>query len=190
MHNHFHLVVETPEANLVAGMAWLSSAYTIRLNHRHHLSGHVFSGRYKSLLVEGSDNGYLKTVCDDVHLNPVRAGRLKTEDRLAADPWSRREWIAYWANTMRATCDGNQASPRRRMNHPVGCPLCRAEGRFRPRGQEPEPLLHQATAATGAGMPSAQTRRLSRYRHVRPCSVRKSLTMMATLPGLGPGLPP
>ena len=54
MRNHFHLVVETPDANLVAGMAWLLSAYTIRLNHRHQLFGHVFSGRYKALLVEGS----------------------------------------------------------------------------------------------------------------------------------------
>ena len=63
MGNHFHLVVETPDANLVAGMRWLLSAYTIRLNHRHKLFGHVFSGRYKALLVE-SGHGYLKTACD------------------------------------------------------------------------------------------------------------------------------
>lgn len=44
MRNHFHLVVETPNANLVAGMRWLLSSYTIRLNHRHKLFGHVFSG--------------------------------------------------------------------------------------------------------------------------------------------------
>jgi len=75
MNNHFHLVMETPDANLVEGMRWLLSAYTIRLNHRHKLFGHVFSGRYKALLVEGG-NGYLKTVCDYVHLNPVRAGLL------------------------------------------------------------------------------------------------------------------
>jgi REP element-mobilizing transposase RayT len=93
MPNHFHLVVETPEANLVAGMAWLLSTYTIRLNHRHKLSGHVFSGRYKALLVEGG-NGYLKTVCDYVHLNPVRAGMLRAEDALAAYPWSSLGWYA------------------------------------------------------------------------------------------------
>ena len=40
MSNHFHLVVETPKANLVAGMRWLLSRYTLRLNHRHHLVGH------------------------------------------------------------------------------------------------------------------------------------------------------
>ena len=57
MRNHYHLVLETPNANLVAGMAWLQSTYTIRLNHRHKLFGHVFSGRYKAQLVEGSGNG-------------------------------------------------------------------------------------------------------------------------------------
>jgi REP element-mobilizing transposase RayT len=88
MTNHYHLVVETPNANLVAGMAWLQSAYTIRLNHRHKLIGHVLSGRYKSQLVEGSGNGYLLTACDYVHLNPVRAGLLKPDERLLAYPWS------------------------------------------------------------------------------------------------------
>ena len=88
MSNHYHLVLETPNANLVAGMAWLQSTYTIRLNHRHKLFGHVLSGRYKAQLVEGSGNGYLKTACDYVHLNPVRARLLKTEDRLLAYPWS------------------------------------------------------------------------------------------------------
>ena len=94
MRNHFHLVVETPDANLVAGMAWLLSAYTIRLNHRHKLCGHVFSGRYKALIVDGSGNGYLKSVCDYVHLNPVRAGLLKSEDRLVAYPWTSLVWYA------------------------------------------------------------------------------------------------
>jgi putative transposase len=88
MGNHYHLVLETPNANLVAGMAWLQSTYTIRLNHRHQLIGHVLSGRYKAQLVEGSGNGYLRTACDYVHLNPVRAGLLRPEERLLAYPWS------------------------------------------------------------------------------------------------------
>ena len=88
MPNHYHLVLETPEPNLVAGMAWLQSSYTIRLNHRHQLFGHVFSGRYKSQLVEGSGNGYLRTACDYVHLNPVRARLLKGGERLLSYPWS------------------------------------------------------------------------------------------------------
>jgi putative transposase len=88
MGNHYHLVIETPNANLVAGMAWLQSTYTIRLNHRHKLFGHVFSGRYKSQIVDGSGNGYLRTVCDYVHLNPVRAELLASDERLLAYPWS------------------------------------------------------------------------------------------------------
>jgi REP element-mobilizing transposase RayT len=88
MRNHFHLVVETPNANLVAGMRWLLSAYTLRFNPRHKCFGHVFSGRYKALLVDGGGNGFLRTVCDYVHLNPVRARLLGPEQRLLEYPWS------------------------------------------------------------------------------------------------------
>src|SRR5260221_10343944 len=82
MSNHFHLVVETPQPNLVAGMKWLLGTYTIRFNRRHQEFGHVFSGRYKSLIVDGSGSGYLKSVRDYVHLNPVPASVLKPKDGL------------------------------------------------------------------------------------------------------------
>ncbi len=88
MSNHFHLVVETPQANLVAGMKWLLGTYTGRFNRRHKLFGHLFSGRYKSLIVDGSGNGYLRTVCDYVHLNPVRAKLLGSDQKLSAFGWS------------------------------------------------------------------------------------------------------
>ena len=94
MRNHYHLVLETPQANLVAGMAWLQSTYTIRLNHRHKLFGHVFSGRYKAQLIDDGTNGYLRTACDYVHLNPVRARLLREEERLLAYPWSSFIWYA------------------------------------------------------------------------------------------------
>jgi putative transposase len=88
MENHFHLVIETPQPNLVAGMKWLLGTYTSRFNRRHREFGHVFSGRYKSLFVDGSGNGYLKTVCDYVHLNPVRAGLLRARRPLESYHWS------------------------------------------------------------------------------------------------------
>jgi REP element-mobilizing transposase RayT len=88
MRNHFHLVLETPQPNLVVGMKWLLGTYTSRYNRRHKEFGHLFSGRYKALIVEGSGNGYLKTVCDYVHLNPARAKVLKPEQRLSAFGWS------------------------------------------------------------------------------------------------------
>jgi REP-associated tyrosine transposase len=88
MSNHFHLVVETPKANLVEGMKWLLGTYTARFNRRHKLFGHLFSGRYKALFVDGSGNGYLKTVCDYVHLNPARAKLLSGKQKLCEFRWS------------------------------------------------------------------------------------------------------
>jgi len=88
MSNHFHLVLETPQANLVAGMKWFLGTYTSRFNRRHKLFGHLFSGRYKSLIVDGSGNGYLKTVCDYVHLNPARARLIGEQSRLEDYRWS------------------------------------------------------------------------------------------------------
>jgi len=88
MHNHFHLVIETPDANLVAGMKWLLGVYTSRFNIRHKWCGHLFAGRYKALIVDGSDSGYLRTVCDYVHLNPVRANLLAPEAPMETFLWS------------------------------------------------------------------------------------------------------
>jgi len=93
MDNHFHLVVETPQPNLVAGMKWFLGTYTSRFNRRHKLFGHLFSGRYKALVVDGSGSGYLKTVCDYVHLNPVRARLLRVEQPVRAYAWS--SWPEY-----------------------------------------------------------------------------------------------
>jgi hypothetical protein len=88
MPNHFHLVVETPQANLVAGMKWFLGTYISRFNRRHKLFGHLFSRRYKALIVDGSGNGYLRTVCDYVHLNPVRAKLLGLDQPLREYRWS------------------------------------------------------------------------------------------------------
>ncbi len=90
MHNHFHLVVETPDANLVAGMKWLLGVYTRGFNMRHRSCGHVFAGRYKALIVEGGARGYLRTVCDYAHLNPARANLLAH-----AAPLERFAWSSY-----------------------------------------------------------------------------------------------
>ncbi|MBU6402381.1 MAG: transposase [Verrucomicrobia bacterium] len=94
MKNHVHLVIETPCANLSAGMKWLLGTYTSRHNRRHRVWGHLFAGRFKSLIVDGSGNGYLRTVCDYVHLNPARAKLLRSDQRLAAFVWSSfREYL-------------------------------------------------------------------------------------------------
>jgi REP element-mobilizing transposase RayT len=88
MGNHYHLALETPRANLAAGMHWLQSAFATRFNRYRDERGHVFQGRYKSLLVEAGDP--LAMVCDYIHLNPVRAG-LVSVSRLA-----RYRLSSYW----------------------------------------------------------------------------------------------
>ena len=88
MGNHFHFVVETPKPTLVSGMKWFLGTYTQRFNARHRMRGHVFAGRYKSLLVDGGDDFYLRVVCDYVHLNPVRAGLLGEGQAIEDYVWS------------------------------------------------------------------------------------------------------
>ena len=81
-------MLETPSPNLVEGMKWFLGVYTRRFNARHKLFGRLFASRYKALIVDGSGNGYLKSVGDYVHLNPVRAGLLRPEQPLETFRWS------------------------------------------------------------------------------------------------------
>jgi REP element-mobilizing transposase RayT len=89
MDNHYHLVVETVDANLSRGMRQLNGVYTQRFNRSHGRVGHVFQGRYKAILVERES--YLLELCRYVALNPVRAGIVKAVDRYR---WSSYEATA------------------------------------------------------------------------------------------------
>ena len=71
MTNHYHLVVETPNGNLSAGMRQLNGVYTLKFNRRYGRVGHLFQGRYKGILVDKS--AYLLELSRYVVLNPVRA---------------------------------------------------------------------------------------------------------------------
>jgi REP element-mobilizing transposase RayT len=71
MGNHYHLALETPHGNLVAGMHWLQSTFANRFNRYHGERGHLFQDRFKALLVE--EGAYLGTLCHYIHLNPARA---------------------------------------------------------------------------------------------------------------------
>ncbi len=87
MGNHYHLLLETPEPNLVDGMRWLQGTYTQRFNARHKVWGHLFQGRYKALLVDGGE--YFSTVSSYIHLNPVRANCFDLEKGTLSDfKWS------------------------------------------------------------------------------------------------------
>lgn len=88
MGNHYHLLLETPEANLVAGMKWFQGTYTQRFNARHKVRGHLFQGRYKALLVDG-EGDYFLTVANYIHLNPARTHGFDLEGgRLTDYQWS------------------------------------------------------------------------------------------------------
>src|SRR6266853_860196 len=89
MGNHYHLLLETPEANLVEGMKWLQGAYTQRHNTRHKVRGHLFQGRYKAVVVDGEEEPYFQVASTYIHLNPARAKLIRIgEERLSVYVWS------------------------------------------------------------------------------------------------------
>ena len=71
MTNHYHLLVETPEANLSTGMQLLNGLYSQAFNVQWNRKGHLFEDRYKAIVVE--KESYLLELCRYVVLNPVRA---------------------------------------------------------------------------------------------------------------------
>ena len=110
MSNHYSLLVETPEANLVKGMTWFQATYTTPFNARHHLRGHLFGGRYKAVLVDRGEPRYFSTLLDYLHLNPVRAGIIKTREGSDLRDYRWSSWGGYvhprqrqtWQQTGRA----------------------------------------------------------------------------------------
>jgi putative transposase len=92
MGNHFHILLETPEANLVSGMRILLGSFGQAWNRRYHRRGHVFQGRYKSIPVAGeraSDPFQFRVVADYIHLNPARAKLAGGKHgKLVNYPWS------------------------------------------------------------------------------------------------------
>ena len=100
MGNHFHLLLETPEPNLVAGMKWLLGVYSQGWNRRRGRRGHVFQGRYKSVVVNGeeADGSYFKIVADYIHLNPVRSSLVGGNTGMSLRSWRWSSFGAYRGN--------------------------------------------------------------------------------------------
>jgi putative transposase len=89
MDNHYHLLVQTPDGNLSKGMRQLNGVYTQNYNRRHRIVGHLFQGRYKSILVD--EDAYLLELSRYIVLNPVKAGMVRQ-----VDAWA---WSSYRAMT-------------------------------------------------------------------------------------------
>ena len=83
MPNHYHLLVQTPLANLGRFMRHVDGVYTQRFNRAHNTDGSLFRGRYKAILVEADT--YLLSLLKYIHRNPLRAGIVSRLDRY---PWS------------------------------------------------------------------------------------------------------
>ena len=82
MDNHYHLMLETPEANLSRAMHWLNAGDCVWLNRRHRRRGHLLQGRFGAFIVE-EDAGW-QEVARYIRLNPVRVGRLKLDNSARA----------------------------------------------------------------------------------------------------------
>ena len=138
MGNHYHLFIETPEANLVEGMKWLQNAYTRRFNVRHGKWGRLFGDRYKAVVVEGAAGDYYRTLLDYIHLNPVRAGIVVPQrgQSVMDFPWS------SVAGRLRAA-----AGPSREM---AGCGTRARGARVRGHGGGAE-AVHRAAGPAGGG---------------------------------------
>jgi REP element-mobilizing transposase RayT len=90
MDNHYHLLARTQCANLTKAMHWFGATYTTRFNYQHSRSGHLFQGRYKSIVVQ--NDAYMLQLSCYIHRNPLRGGIVQ---RLADYHWSSYRAYAY-----------------------------------------------------------------------------------------------
>jgi REP element-mobilizing transposase RayT len=136
MPTHYHLLLQTPRANLSAAAGWLQTTYSVRFNRRHHRSGHVCQGRFKAHLVE--EDAYAQQLIKYIHLNPVRPKdkRKPMPPELKGDlakyrwsshrayagldaappAWCCREWLSYFGRTRRVA----HAEYRRQVDQMFG----------------------------------------------------------------------
>jgi len=129
MDNHYHLLIETPDANLSQGMRQLNGVYTQTSNRNHNRAGHVFQGRFKGILVEKET--YLLELARYIVLNPVRARMVRhaknwpwssyaatAGDRPAPD-WLTTEWLlAAFGKRQRSAQEKYRAFVEQGKNQP------------------------------------------------------------------------
>jgi len=121
MPNHYHLLFNTPQPNLSQAVGWLQVTYTVRFNHRHRRSGHLFQGRFRAQIIDADE--YAQGLIEYVHLNPIRPRRKNERLRrerarelngyrwsshrayaglTKSPPWLQGDWLRYWGTAPRA----------------------------------------------------------------------------------------
>ena len=174
MSNHYHLLIETPEGNLVAGMRRLNGVYTQAFNRRHGRVGHVLQGRYKSIVVD--KDAYLLELARYIVLNPLRANMVKrvedwpwssypaTAGKTQAANWLEADWIVKqfgedgvtarqaYRRFVRAGVDGSSPWPELRSQIYLGGEkfLARMEKLAAEQDKEGVPKSHRQPARPGA----------------------------------------
>jgi hypothetical protein len=105
MGNHYHLLLETPEPNLVAGMKWLQGTYTQRFNALFSQRGHLFQGRYKAHPVQTEEGlNYFRQVSTYIHLNPFRAKMAGEGCKQSLSDYRWSSFPAYTRSRVRTPC--------------------------------------------------------------------------------------
>jgi putative transposase len=135
LSNHFHLALETPEPNLVEGMHWLLTTFVTRHNRFRRRQGHLFQGRYKSILIQ--DTAHLSRVVDYIHLNPVRASLVPITDLAEFRPSSlwhfarshAPSWLVATSGQPSSEARGDELSPASLLSR-----LSKVASRLRPQG--------------------------------------------------------
>ena len=93
MRNHVHLLLFSGPAGISMFMRRLLTGYAVGFNLRHRRHGHLFQNRYKSIVCE--ENTYLLELVRYIHLNPLRAGAVKSLGELEEYPWSGHQAIIH-----------------------------------------------------------------------------------------------
>jgi len=145
MPNHYHLLVQTPRANLSRAVGWLQTTYCVRFNRRHRRAGHLVQGRFKAHLIDADE--YARALVQYVHLNPVRPrdrSRAVPRDRKRffesfrwsshrayagsagkgeAPDWLCIEWLSYWGDRKGQAVRGYVADLDSCFGAPIKSPL-------------------------------------------------------------------
>lgn len=132
LSNHVHLLLRSGSTKLSVLMRRLLTGYAVTFNLRHHRSGHLFQNRYKSIVCE--EDSYLLELVRYIHLNPLRAGLVKTVDDLDLYQWSghavimgKRTLAGQNENAVRLLFDSRKGIARKKYRSFIEDGICQGK---------------------------------------------------------------